>query len=141
MTSIIIVEDDKLTAEVLSKFLEIKNFDVAGRGINGKEGVELYKKFRPDIVLMDIMMPDFSGFYGVSEIRKINPYAKIIIITTDTRENTIEQLMGLSVSAICLKPDDFEKLVPTIEQIMKEQKVTQKLLQNKAYEVQDNSSS
>jgi YesN/AraC family two-component response regulator len=48
---------------------------------NGKEAVELYKKEKPDLVLMDIMMPVMSGIDAVKEIKKIDPNAKIVAIT------------------------------------------------------------
>jgi len=70
---VLVVDDDIDTLEVFAEFLEIKDVNVVGRGHDGKEAVELFEKHRPDFVLMDIMMPDYDGFYGIEEIRKIDP--------------------------------------------------------------------
>lgn len=120
MTTLIVVEDDVDSMEVLCEFLQIKNFDVIGKGINGKEGIKLYEQFRPDVVIMDVMMPEYDGFYGLEGIRKIDPDATVIMITADLTKDTKEKLMGLNASAILYKPNDLEKIAPTIEQFMEE---------------------
>ena len=118
MTSIIVIEDDEYTTHVLCEFLEIKKLEILGRGINGKKGVELYDQLRPDAVLMDVMMPDFSGFYGLEKIKKIDPNAIVVMITADTTEDTKEKLMSMGASAILYKPNDLVKIAPTIETLI-----------------------
>jgi len=59
-TSLIVIEDDEASMNVLCEFLQIKKLDIVGRGINGKKAMELYDSLRPDAVLMDVMMPDFQ---------------------------------------------------------------------------------
>lgn len=118
MTSIIVIEDDEDTTNVLCEFLQIKKIDILGSGINGKKGVELYDQLRPDAVLMDVMMPDFSGFYGLEKIKKIDPKAIVVMITADTTIDTKEKLMSMGASAILYKPDDLTKIVPTIETLI-----------------------
>jgi len=66
---VLVVDDDIDTLEVFAEFLEIKDVNVVGRGHDGKEAVELFEKHRPDFVLMDVMMPDYDGFYGIEEIK------------------------------------------------------------------------
>ena len=105
--------------EVLCEFLQIHDLDIIGRSINGKNGIKLYSKLHPDIVIMDVMMPDYDGFHGLEGIRKIDPDAVIIMITADLTKNTKEKLMNLNASAILYKPNDLNKLVPTIEQLMR----------------------
>lgn len=120
MTSVIIIEDDVDALDVLCEFLQISGLDVIGTGINGKKGIELYDKFHPDAVIMDVMMPDFNGFYGLEGIRKIDSDATIIMITADVSDETHEKLKGLNASAILHKPHDINKIVPTIEKLMDE---------------------
>ncbi len=118
MTTLIVVEDDMDSMEVLCEFLQIKNFDVIGKGANGEEGIKLYDQFRPDVVIMDVMMPKYDGFYGLEGIRKVDPDATVIMITADLTEDTTEKLMSLNASAILYKPNDLDKIAPTIEQFM-----------------------
>lgn len=59
-----------------------------GAGKDGQEAVELYQKLTPDLVFLDVMMPDYDGLYALENIRKFNPYAPIIMITGDVTEQT-----------------------------------------------------
>ncbi len=115
--SAIVVDDERDIVEIFSEYLTIKGVEVKGMGFDGKEAVELYKKFKPDVVLMDAMMPKFSGFYGLQNIRQIDPEAKIIMITADTTERTYKKLKEFGASIILHKPYKIETILKSIEQI------------------------
>ena len=117
MVSIIIIEDELDTAESLSNILGLKNIKVLDIALNGQKGFESYQQFNPDIVLLDIMMPESDGFVALEKIRKYDPDAKIIVVTADVREGTEEKLFEGSASAIIYKPYDIEKLVQTIHDV------------------------
>ena len=110
----IVIDDDIDTVEVLSEFLELKGINVVGKGYNGRQAVELYEKHTPDIVLLDIMMPDYDGFYAISEIRKINSDVKILTITADISIKTKRKLNELRVSKVVFKPYDIDNILNII---------------------------
>ena len=87
--------------------------DVVGRGYNGKDAVDLFEKNSPDVILIDIMMPEGSGFYAIRKIREKNPNAKILAVTADTTSLTLEKLKKLSVDVI-YKPFDMNKVISKI---------------------------
>ncbi len=120
MTSVIVVDDDRDTVEVFCEYLAIKNIQVLGRGYDGKAAVELYKEHKPDIVLLDVMMPDFDGFYGLEQIRKHDPKAKIIMVTADLTSDTEKKLVELKASAMIYKPYEIDSVIETIEKVSKE---------------------
>ncbi len=120
MTSVIVVDDDRDTVEVFCEYLAIKNIQVLGRGYDGKAAVELYKEHKPDIVLLDVMMPDFDGFYGLEQIRKHDPNAKIIMVTADLTSDTEKRLVELKASAMIYKPYEIDSVIETIEKVSKE---------------------
>ncbi len=120
MTSVIVVDDDRDTVEVFCEYLAIKNIQVLGRGYDGKTAVELYKEHKPDIVLLDVMMPDFDGFYGLEQIRKHDPKAKIIMVTADLTSDTEKKLVELKASAMIYKPYEIDSVIETIEKVSKE---------------------
>ncbi|WP_255486576.1 response regulator transcription factor [Candidatus Nitrosotenuis sp. DW1] len=70
MITAIVIDDDIDTVDVFCDYLEIVNVKVLGRGYNGKEAVELYRKHNPNVVFLDLMMPDYDGFYALEHIRK-----------------------------------------------------------------------
>ena len=119
MTRVIVVDDDRDTVEVFTEYLAMKGIDVVAKGYNGKEAVELYKEHKPDITLLDVMMPGHDGFYGLVNIRNINPNAKIIMVTADLTSDTEKKLHELQASAILYKPYEIDNVVETIDKVSK----------------------
>lgn len=72
----IIIDDEIDSAEVFAEFLTMKNISVVGLGRNGLEGVTLYEEHKPDVVFLDLIMPQYDGFYALEEIKRINPDAE-----------------------------------------------------------------
>ena len=70
MGRILIVDDAKFLRMTLKRAINKAGHEVAGEGQTGKEAVELYKKLKPDLVFMDITMPDMDGIQAVREIKK-----------------------------------------------------------------------
>ncbi len=115
MKSVIIIDDDEDIVQVFSYLLEQKHIKVVGKGYSGKDAVELYEKENPDIVFLDVMMPDGNGIYAIKKIKEINPNAKIVAVTADGRSLTQEKLEKLDIYAIVHKPFDIKKIIQLIE--------------------------
>ena len=116
-TTVIVIEDDRDTAELLCEFLEIKSIKVLGKGYDGKQAVELYSKLKPDIVFIDVMMPKYDGFYALEQIRKLDPVAKIIMVTADRTTDTPRILDDLKATALLYKPYEFNDIMASIEKL------------------------
>ena len=117
MVKVIVIDDDVDTVEVFCEYLEIKDISVVGRGHSGKKAIELYEKLRPDIVLLDVMMPDYDGFYGLEHIKKINPDAKVIMVTADLTYDTEKKLKEFNASAVIYKPYEIDSVIETIHKV------------------------
>jgi DNA-binding response OmpR family regulator len=117
MTSVIVIDDYDDAAEVLCEYLEMNNIKVLARGNNGREAVELYKKYKPDLVLMDLVMPKFDGYHGLQKIREFDPKAKIIMITGSLSQHTEKTLKGLQASATIVKPYETNHVIDTIKKV------------------------
>ena len=104
ISTAIVVDDDYDVVDAFSEYLEIKGIRVLGKGYNGKEAVDLYKKLKPDVVFLDVIMPDYTGFYALEKIKQINPDAKVIMVTADLTEETENKLVDLHASYIAYKP-------------------------------------
>lgn len=117
MIRVIIVDDEFDVSEVLCEFLKIKRIEVVGRGKNGNDAYELYKKFKPDVVLMDLVMPNYDGFYGLKKIRELDPKSKIMIISASLTTSYVKRLLELNVDSISLKPYDLNNVVEIIHRV------------------------
>jgi len=115
MPSIIIIDDDRDAVETLSDYLKEIKMMVLACGYNGKDAVELYKKHKPDVVLLDLAMPEFDGYYAVENIKKINPEAKIIILTGTVEEKCDKKIDEYEPYAIFTKPYEINELITMME--------------------------
>lgn len=119
MVSAIVIDDDKDTTDVFVDYLELLKVDVWGVGYNGKTAVELFELHRPDLVFLDLMMPEYDGFYALERIHKIDPAAKVIVVTADLRNDTEEMLRRLNPTEIIYKPYNPDQLKTIIERLTK----------------------
>lgn len=117
MIKVIVVDDESDVSEVLCEFLKIKGIQVVGKGNNGKDAFELYKEFSPDVVMMDLVMPHYDGFYGIEKIRKYDPKSKIMIISASLTPSYVKKLLELNVDSISLKPYDLSNVIDLIQKI------------------------
>ena len=119
----IIVDDDIDTVEIYADYLKEKGIHVLGAGYNGNEAVRLYKKFKPDVVLLDVMMPDYDGFYALENIRSVDPYSRIIMSTADKTQETRKKLEEGNVNAIVYKPYEIKNVLAAIDEVMAGKKI------------------
>ena len=112
MVKVIVVDDDVDTTKVFAEYLEIKGINVVGTGHDGKEAVDLFKKFRPDIVILDMLMPEYDGKYAIDEIKKEDPNAKIIVVSGYYERYKLEEN---EVVAIFDKPYNIDEILEAIK--------------------------
>jgi len=114
MKTAVVVDDDIDTVEIFSSLLEEKDVKVVGKGHNGREAVDLYNEKKPDVIFVDIMMPDGNGIYAIRKIKEQNQNAKIVAVTADVSSLTLEKLKKLN-TPIVYKPFEINKILQIIE--------------------------
>lgn len=111
---LLIVDDDEDSRNTLSDILEFKGFTVVGNAVNGYDAVQQYSKHLPDVVILDLMMIEYDGFYALEHIKKVNSDAKIIVLSADQTEETRMKLKQLSHDMVLAKPFDTNQLIRLI---------------------------
>jgi len=111
--SVIVIDDDEDTVRLFSEFLEENGINVVGNGYDGITAVKLYKEKKPDVVLIDMMMPNGSGFHAIKKIRDINHKAKVIAVSGDSNYSTEDKLEKLDIPLI-RKPFNMEHILSVI---------------------------
>jgi two-component system, chemotaxis family, chemotaxis protein CheY len=114
--SALVIEDDSDMKDVFVEILQMYNISVIGTGSNGKEAVELYGKLHPDIVFMDILMPAYDGFDGIKAIKKIDPSAKIVIVTGAVLDP--KKMPFANTTQMVQKPVDMKNIISAVNKIM-----------------------
>lgn len=108
---VIVIDDDHDAARTLSTLLEMKGVTVEARGYDGKEAVELFREYRPDAVLLDMMMPEFDGKYAIKNLKKENKEVKIIVLTAYRNHY---ELQKNEVAAVFDKPYKISEVIQAI---------------------------
>lgn len=101
----IMIIDDSLVARMSLKACIPKDTDhELQEGNDGSVAIDLYPTFKPDVTFMDLTMPGIDGVTALTEIRKIDPTARVIILTADIQTRTIERVMELGAFGLLKKP-------------------------------------
>lgn len=121
--NLIIVDDDNLVCQALNLIVNASdNINVIATGNNGYDAVNLYRMHKPDVILMDIRMGDFTGLDAADEILKNDKDAKILFLTTFADEEYIARALRLGAKGYLLK-QNFDSIVPSIIAVMNGQRV------------------
>ena len=107
---LMIVDDSSIIRRIIRRYLDEYNMEIVGEASNGEAAVELFKKKRPDIVTMDIVMPKLDGLSVIKELVKIDPDVKIIAVTSLSDKSTGIQAIRLGAYSYVTKPFSSEKL-------------------------------
>jgi DNA-binding response OmpR family regulator len=114
---ILVVDDDPQILESLCKVLRAEGYEVVLAG-DGREGIEKFSTERIDLVLLDLNLPDNSGWDTFGTLSSLNPFSPIIIITG--RQNQYEMATSAGVGALMEKPLDVAFLLLTISELLAE---------------------
>lgn len=115
---VLIVDDLAFIKLIIRDTLEKTGFVVAGEASNGLEAVELYKRLKPDIVLMDITMPRMDGIQALTEIIKFDKTARIIMCSALGQQKLIIQSIQLGAKDFIVKPFKPERIVGAIKKAL-----------------------
>ena len=118
MIKILIVDDIKILCQGLEAILkQDKELCVLGSAQNGKQAVELCEKLRPDVVLMDMNMPEYDGGYAARQIKQLGYEVKILVLTTFDDEETVQKAISSGVDGYILKEMDEIKIIQSIKSV------------------------
>ena len=114
-TSILIVDDHEIVREGLRALLDRESdFDVIGEGTNGYDAVRLARELQPDVIVMDISMPDLNGVEASHRIKSQAPQARIVALSMHTDRHFINKMFCAGVSAYVVKSGAFDDLATAI---------------------------
>ncbi len=120
LINVVIVEDYKLTRVGLrSTINEFENIKVAGEAEDAIKGLEIIQKIKPQVVLMDLGLPEMNGIEATQKVKEISPESKVIILTSHDREEEVLAALGSGASAYCLKDIDPKTLSSVIRNVAK----------------------
>ncbi|MGI6552500.1 MAG: response regulator [Clostridia bacterium] len=115
---ILIVDDAAFMRMMIRDILTKHGFEVAGEAENGTVAVNLYKELKPDLVTMDITMPEMDGISAVKAIRQIDPEAKIIMCSAMGQQMMVMEAIQAGARDFIVKPFQQERVIQAVEKAL-----------------------
>ncbi len=103
----------------LRRFLEQKaDWSICGEGANGREGIDKALQLCPDLILLDLSMPEMNGFQAARELHRLLPAVPILMFTTFNNAQLEQEALSLGVAAVTSKSDGIESLYQSIHDLL-----------------------
>ena len=117
--TVVIVDDSKLSRKVLREMLEEEGYAVIAEATDGEEGIAAYLQFKPDIVTMDITMPNMNGMESLKEILYMDKHAKVVMISAAGQQKKIIEALKIGAQKFITKPFEKEDVISCMDSLMK----------------------
>ena len=115
----VIVDDAIFMRTLLKKMIsEVENYQIVGEGSNGYEAIEQAKNNQPDVMTLDITMPDMDGIKAVKEILKVSPNTKILMVSAMGQQSLVIEAIKLGARDFVVKPFDKSRVLHAIKNII-----------------------
>jgi len=115
---VLIVDDTAFMRKLLRNILFSGGFDIVGEAENGKQAVEMYKQLKPDLVMLDIVMPEMNGIEALKAIKQIDPNAKVIMCTAVGQEKIVKAAIKLGAKGYIVKPFQAQKVIEEAKKVL-----------------------
>ncbi len=113
--SVLIVDDNEMTREVLRVILRHEGYIVVGEATDGDTGLEMAKRLKPNIILLDVVMPTLNGLDALKEIKETLPKAIILMVTSNKDRDTFAAALQNGVSGYIIKPFNAGTVTDALE--------------------------
>lgn len=118
MAKILTIEDSGFERKIIIDVLNKAGYKEIIEAESAEEGLELYKKEKPDLVLLDIRLPGMDGVECLKKLKEINPKVKVVIVSIITRQESIEECKKLGVVSYIMKPITSRKLLGPVKKAL-----------------------
>ncbi len=118
MKTVLVVDDAAFMRLAVKTMLEKNGFKVVGEAENGLVSIKKYKELRPDVVTMDITMPEMSGIEALKSIKAFDPKSKVIMISAMGQEALIKEAVMSGANSFIVKPFKEDHVVSAINKVL-----------------------
>ena len=116
--SVLICDDAIFMRTMLGDILQQAGFDVVGEAETGSQAVEKYRELRPDLVTMDIVMPDMGGIDAVREITKLDPMAKVLMCSAMGQQALVVEAIQAGAKDFVVKPFQPSRVLEAVQRVL-----------------------
>lgn len=113
----LVCDDSMLMRKLVIDSLTADGWTIVGEAQNGKEGLEKFQELKPDVVTMDIVMPDYDGVFGLEQIMQSDPNAKVVMISALNQTTLVAEAVRKGAQDFIVKPFLPEHLQETMQRL------------------------
>lgn len=114
----LVCDDSMLMRKLVIDTLTEDGWTIIGEAQNGQEAIEKYQELRPDVVTMDIVMPEHDGVYGLEHIMELDPDAKVVVVSALNQTSLVAEAVRKGAQDFIVKPFLPEHLQETIRRLV-----------------------
>ena len=114
---VLIVDDAMFMRMMLKDILSKNGYEVVGEAANGKEAIDKYIELRPDLVLLDITMPEMDGLTALKEIKHIDPQAVVVVCSAMGQQNMVIEAIQNGAIDFIVKPFQQNRVLESLERL------------------------
>jgi len=118
MATVLVVDDAMFMRTTIKNMLEANEHTVIGEAEDGIEAVEKYKQLKPDIVILDITMPEMNGVEALKRIKEIDEKAKVIICSALGQQDMVAQSVEYGAKEFIVKPFEESRLIAAVNMVL-----------------------
>lgn len=115
--SVLIVDDNDMTRETLRVILRHDGYNVVGEANDGDSALEIATRLKPDIILLDVVMPKVSGIEALKSIRMIMHDVFVLMVTANKDQDTVSEAVKSGISGYIIKPFNAKKVLDTVQAV------------------------
>jgi len=120
--NVMVVDDSSLVIKMMTDFINELGHKVVKTAGSGREALTAYEDCKPDVVTMDITMPDIDGIQATQTIMSRHPDARVIMVTSHAQKQSVMNALHAGARSYILKPIQKEKLREVIDRVMAQEK-------------------
>jgi len=120
LKKVLIVDDTKFMRNILKGILKKKELDIVGEAVNGRDAVEKFKELRPDLVTMDIIMPEMNGIEAVKAILEIDPAARVLMCSAMGQQAMVIEAIQAGARDFVIKPFQPARVLEAVDRALQE---------------------
>jgi two-component system chemotaxis response regulator CheY len=130
---VLVVDDVPFVRKTISRILSDANYQVIGEAEDGIQAIQQYRKLQPDVVTMDVVMPNMSGIEATRKITQLDKSSRIVMISAMEQENLVMEAINAGARDYLLKPFSAAELLKTIDRLFSsEEQLTEKSMAKSA---------
>jgi two-component system chemotaxis response regulator CheY len=112
---LLVTDDAIILREIIKDTAQKAGYEIIGEAKNGQEAAEKFDELLPDIMTLDLVMPEYDGLHALREIRAKHPEAKIVVVSAIDQKSVLKDAFKLGATDFVVKPFDRKQLIETLD--------------------------